>query len=136
WAQLGNIRTLDGRCVSFTHGRVLLVGVRFERFVTHDPQTFVWKISALLSEEESQNRQTPKPRHVLVARSRVEARARGAVLQAPRVSQATAANNGPACAGRGHNGAHGFQPVGLAAVISRGRRLVSRRGCARTRTGA
>src|SRR5215470_1118878 len=49
----------------------------------HDPQALVRRIPPLLAQGQPQDRQAPQPRHLRLARRGEEARARGAVLQAP-----------------------------------------------------
>jgi hypothetical protein len=52
----------------------------------HDPKTQLGRVSALLAQEGSTDGPAAKPRNVLVAGGGEEARARRAVLQAPRLS--------------------------------------------------
>src|SRR5215510_16466385 len=61
----------------------------FARRSHHDPQAFLRQVPPLFAQEEPEDRQAPKPRHVFDACSRARARACGPVLQAALILQAT-----------------------------------------------
>src|SRR5689334_25249670 len=58
-------------------------GRSHQKEAANDPQARIRRIPALFAQDQSQDRQAPQPRHLQVARRGGEARARGAVLQAP-----------------------------------------------------
>src|SRR5688572_19908065 len=64
------------------------------RSPTHDPQTGIRRVPALLQKKEPEDRQAPQPRHIQDARGRRKARTRSPVLQAAEIVASISAATG------------------------------------------